>query len=60
MNGDISSLGALGPGGGQISSVVHVSTRADGRWGGGDGGGDARGVGIACASRLACANRLAC
>ena len=26
---DISSLRALGPGGGQISSVVHVSTRAD-------------------------------
>ncbi len=30
---DISSLGALGPGGGQISSVVLVSTRADGGWG---------------------------
>ena len=28
LNGDISSLGALGPGGGQISRVVHVSTRA--------------------------------
>ena len=26
---DISSLRALGPGGGQISRVVHVSTRAD-------------------------------
>ena len=25
---DISSLRALGPGGGQISRVVHVSTRA--------------------------------
>ena len=28
LNGDISSLRALGPGGGQISRVVHVSTRA--------------------------------
>ncbi len=28
MTGDISSLRALGPGGGQISRVVHVSTRA--------------------------------
>ena len=26
---DISSLRAFGPGGGQISRVVHVSTRAD-------------------------------
>ena len=26
---DISSLRALGPGGGHISRVVHVSTRAD-------------------------------
>ena len=33
LNGDISSLRALAPGGGQISSVVHVSTRADfGAW----------------------------
>ena len=30
----LTSLRALGPGGGQISRVVHVSTRADGRWGG--------------------------
>ena len=29
LKGDISSLRALGPGGGQISRVVHVSTRAD-------------------------------
>ncbi len=29
LNGDISSLRALGPEGGQISRVVHVSTRAD-------------------------------
>ena len=52
LNGDISSLGALGPGGGQISSVVHVSTRADQLTfepigvRGCAGGGDALGVGM--------------